>query len=103
VGGGGNVDTGIWGADGCCAWELGAWKMAGTDARWARFGRRDRDGKGWKRAGWYDCGPCTPTPPEAPNRLVGRPDISIPSEIEARMYGAACGGDRPGGGPEGGG
>ena len=31
--------------------------------------------------------------------------MSIPSEIEARIYGAACGGDRPGpkGGPEGGG
>jgi len=75
--------------------------MAGTDARCARFGRRDWDWKGWNRAEWWFCGPCTPAPPA--KRLVGRPGISIPSEMEARMYGAAWGGDKPGGGPEGGG
>jgi hypothetical protein len=47
--------------------------------------------------------PCTPTPPDDAKRLVGRPGMSIPSEMDARIYGAGgCGGDRPGGGPDGG-
>jgi len=77
--------------------------MAGTDARCARFGRRDCDWKGWNRAEWCVCGPYMPRPPDCEKRFGGRPGLSIPSEMEARMYGAGWGGDKPGGGPEGGG
>jgi hypothetical protein len=77
-------------------WAL--WKIAGTDARCPRFGRREGVWKGWYRVELCTCEPCPAMPPEDAKRPVGRPGISIPSEMDARKYGAVGGGGPDGGG-----
>ena len=83
------------GAD-CCVWAL--WKIAGTDARCPRFGRREGVWKGWYRVELCTCEPCPAMLPEDAKRPVGRPGMSIPSEMDARKYGAVGGGGPDGGG-----